>query len=68
MKVCQKNLKSIRARLRALEDRGSLEPRQMEAATKALNDLSHALSARDLRRVHAAIDRLARVFLSSEDR
>ena len=68
MKVSQKNLKSILARLRALGDRGSLESGQMEAATKAVKELSHALSARDLRRVRAAIDRLARVFLSSEDR
>ena len=66
MKVSRKNLKSIIARFRVMVDRGKLESRQMEAATKAIKDLEHALSTRDLRRVRAAVDRLARVFLSGE--
>ncbi|MGH7228404.1 MAG: hypothetical protein ACREIH_04240 [Nitrospiraceae bacterium] len=67
MKVSRKNLKSIVARLRVMVDRGRLESRQMEAATKAIKDLARALNARDLRRIRAAIGRLARVFLSSEE-
>jgi hypothetical protein len=64
MKVHQKNLRSIIARLRVMVGRGKLESRQMEAATKAIKELARALNARDLRRVRAAVDRLARVFLS----
>lgn len=67
MRARYKNLKSITARLRAMVDQGSLESRQMEAATKAIKELGRALATRDLRRVHATIDRLARIFLSSEN-
>jgi len=67
MRASRSNLRSIIARLRVMVDRGKLEPRQMQAATKAIKDLARALNTRDLRRVRAAISRLARVFLSSEE-
>ncbi len=50
-------------RLRSMDDKRALEPGQKEAMIAATRRLVHALRIKDLRKVEAAVNELARTFL-----
>ena len=62
MRKSHQNLKSVRACIQALMDMGALEPGQI-GINKAVKELDHALQVRDLRRIEAAVNELAKLFV-----
>ena len=46
-----------------LESSSKLDPSQTKMATKAIDDLLHAMSVRDVRGANKAVDQFARIFL-----
>jgi len=61
----KRDFKPLIALLRALEDRGSLEPGKREAFAKAISRLEHALKIGKPPAVEKAINDLVRLFLRS---
>lgn len=66
MKNFQRSFNPLVAFLRRLEDLGVLEEGQFGNAEKAIKALRHALKVGDIKRAHAAINDLIKVFLRGD--
>jgi len=63
----EKSLEAILAMVRAKKAKKALEPAQIETFERNVKDLLHALRVKDIRRIKAKVNEIAKIFLHPEN-
>ena len=64
----EKKLRALFSRIREWKAHGVLEPEQAERTRKALKELEHSFSTKNMKKVLVAVDRLSAIFVDRVDR